>query len=109
MTDDSTVTPVLKTLVPSGFARGPKKSVWTIAIATREVVTPAGTILKPNEMEDWLEEVSDSASWIHMTSSKWPSMHNKYVIVPPPETQYITKARDDRDAKAQVVLTLVEA
>jgi len=108
MTDTSTTTPVIKTVVPSGIARGPIKSMWTMLIHTREDQTPAGNIQKPNEMIDWLLEVAESASWLKMTSSSWASMHQKYVVMPPTDINPLTKTRGDRDGKSEVQITLVE-
>lgn len=74
MTDDASIPPDLKAIVPNGYARTEYKWTWTMnVVADRK---------DAEELDAWLSEAARFPGRVHMTSKHlW--MHNYYVIVSP--------------------------
>ena len=82
-TDTATKPPIIKGIVPSGYARTPWRTVWHLRIKTGEIFDNTGRKL-PNaeKLKDWLRDQARFPGVIHMTS-RFEGLHNKYVVIAP--------------------------
>ncbi len=84
ITNDASVPPVVKCVVPSGFARVPFRRVWHLRIKTGEIYDSTGKKAVPaDKLKKWLRESARYPGIIHMTS-KFKDIDDVYVIISPP-------------------------
>jgi hypothetical protein len=84
ITDTSTKPVVVKSVVPSGYARVPWRRVWHIRIKTGEIFDSSGRKSVPaDKLKDFLRDNARNPGIVKMTS-KYKDMNNVYVISSPP-------------------------
>ena len=103
MTDDADVPPIVKGIVPNGFARTTFKLLWNM-----QVLTGKDREVDAEELDRWLLEVGRDPGRIHMTST-WKNMHDFMVVMAPPTSQPIRRPIGRRDEISVYNLTLLEA
>jgi len=83
-TSTNTTPVVVKSVVPSGFARVPFRRIWHLRIKTGEIYDNTGKrSVKPQELKDWLRLNAMYPGIIHM-ESRFEDIDDHYVIISPP-------------------------
>ena len=83
-TATNTTPVVVKSAVPSGFARVPFRRVWHFEIKTGEIYDNTGKKnVDPQELKDWLRLNASYPGIIHM-ESRFEDVNDHYVIISPP-------------------------
>jgi len=103
MTDDADVPPIIKGIVPNGYARTNFKLVWNM-----QVITGKDAEVDAEELDRWLLEVGRSPGRVLMTST-WRNLHDFYVVMSPPRTTPIRRPIGRRDEISVYNMTLIEA
>lgn len=107
ITDDALTPPIVKGVVPSGYARSPFRWVWSIRIVVGDTTAPGGAKVNRDDLEAWLTEASRTPGRIFMTS-KWPVLNGYFVIVGTPTTNPISIPAIGLGEKDIYSMTLVE-
>lgn len=83
-TNDASNPPVVRGVIPSGFARVPFRRTWTMRVLAGDIFTPAGTkATDPNDLIDWLYSAASYPGKVIMYSI-YNVAHEFFVIVAPP-------------------------
>jgi len=109
-TNDATVAPDVKGIVPNGFARVPWRKVWHVRIKAGLIQDLAGRRnMKPDKFLAWLDDVARFPGRVFMTSDKYPTMDKKWVVISPPTMTPLTPQTPDIDPTSSIMINLMEA
>lgn len=100
-TDDQLVPPVVRGIVPNGFARAPMRRILECNVRVKDT-TLNGRPIKASDVINWLEEAAQGAYLVHVHSSF--SQYDDFDCVLAPPNIYPIKATPETDA---VTFTLV--
>lgn len=108
MTNNVGVPPVVRGVVPTGYARSPFRWVWSVRVVVGDSVAPGGVKVNRNDLDAWLTEAAIIPGRVYMTS-KWPILNGYYVIVGIPTTNPISIPSTGIGEKDTYTFTLVES
>lgn len=81
-TDDQLVPPIIRGVVPNGFARSPTRRIFSFTVESKNA-TYNGHIQKARDVIEWIEEASESAYPI-ILESNYDLLDGYRVVVAPP-------------------------
>jgi hypothetical protein len=93
-TDDNTIPPDIRGIVPTGFARSPARKIISVDCDIRNMQVN-GKKQDAKDVVNWLEEAAESAYMIDVRSSYW-QMDDYLCIVAPPSI-YPIRAEPESD------------
>lgn len=97
-TDDQLVTPDIQGIVPSGFSRAPFNRILEVTAQIKDTSSQ-----KVSQTMTWLEEISSSASLVHVKSD-FEEYNDFFALIAPPNGIYPIKATPDQN---QVTFTML--
>jgi len=108
-TKTATTPPDVKGVVPNGFARVPWRKVWHIRILAGQMFTRTGKKdIKIGEFLDWMDHVARYPGRVRMTSDRYPTLNDKFVIVSPPTEVPFAPDTPFTDPKYVIQINLME-
>jgi hypothetical protein len=107
-TNNNLVPPIIRGIIPNGFARSTFRTIWSIRISVGDIIAPDGSKpVNPEEFYSWLMEVAQQPRKIRMTSVH-NLLHNKNVIIAPPTTFPKQRAMAGTPSKDVMTLSIME-
>jgi hypothetical protein len=107
LTNSQTTPPIIKGILPSGFARSQFRWVWNMQIIVGQSLGPNGKAPNPEDLDRWLSDVAREPGRVKM-ESKWANMHDYYVAVSPATTHPISTGGVGQSAQTIYTLSLLE-
>lgn len=103
LTDNQLVPPIIRGIVPNGFARSPARRVLDVTAEVKDF-TVKGKVQKASDVINWLEELSESAYMVHVRSA-FEQYDDFYGVLAPPQI-YPVKTIPDTNLISFTILVL---